>query len=98
MAVAVALLPEVLRPAEPTKWIAGESPLKMEFKPRYDPNRAYMVDYGWGGNYIANGACLNEMERIMFEDFKKLIDESPRKVSRHEKQVRTARYNRRRRQ
>lgn len=100
MAVAVSLLPEILRPA--TKWIAGEapeSPIKeWLFVPKYDPTKSYMLNM-WGGQYWMNGAALNWMDQHFHEEYLKQFDnESPRKVQGNEKQVPNARYNRRRRQ
>jgi hypothetical protein len=65
MAIAVSLVPKILQPVVP-ELVGGGT---ISWKPKYDPDKTYRVNMEWGGVVWSNGKILNEMDRIMFNQF-----------------------------
>lgn len=73
MAIAVSLVPKVLRPVE-NLFEAGESPVSEKwFIPKYDPTKTYTKEYL--GNLVwFSGELLNYMDDWQRESHKRLYD------------------------
>lgn len=85
MAVAISLLPKVLRPADDPfagKLLDGHAEPFENFAvwiPRYDSAKSYMMNL-WGGQYWMSGAALNWMDQHFHDEYQKSIHKYGKEV------------------